>query len=85
MQANQSAVVLANARTHTAESICGARWQWPSQNETLGLWVLAFARTTMGRHRDRYQTASLLCQRGNPGPGVRLWIAASLALLAIVQ
>ena len=46
-----SAVVLANARTHTAETIRGYRGvdEDHRNDEGLWLWVLAFARTTSGR------------------------------------
>ena len=51
-----AAVVLANARTHTAESINRPAWQLPSPNE--GLWVMGpgvrqdDVVTTLGRLSD---------------------------------
>jgi hypothetical protein len=47
LDAKHSAVVPANAGTHTAESIKGAGGEYRESNRSLGLWVPAFAGTTL--------------------------------------
>src|SRR5581483_11470411 len=51
-------------RDHTADSIRSARCWLPSQNGSLGLWVLAFARTTRVR-RSNPQTTYSVIERSN--------------------